>query len=580
MFHSRRAYLSRSFLALSAAVACFVTLASDTANNPAIYAQAPARLHEKIDALIAARAGGPVAPPASDAEFLRRVSLDFAGVIPAPADVRTFLADTAPDKRVRLIDRLLDGPDYPRRMEQAFTVMLLERREGPAVPDMKWRDFLRSSFAANRPWNQLVRDLLAADGSTPESQGAVKLFVDAARGDGGQMAQDVGRLLLGMNLHCARCHDHPTVADFKQADYFGLLAFLQGTKPHTNPQSKAAMLADTPLAAKLDFQSVFSPDEKHATGPRIPGGDEVVIPVLAKGEELAQPAKDGLPAIPKFRPRLLLADQLVAPANRRFVHNSVNRFWFLMMGRGLVHPLDMLHSGNPPSHPELLVALSDEFVASQFNVKHLLREIALSAAYQRSSELPAGVTNEQAGPATYRVANAKPLSAEQLVWSMLRATGHLDQVVAAPAPEKSKFTFQDYLNGRIARAPDNLPDTLKLFEAVFGNPPGEPELEFQPSMGAALFVMNERLVLQWLEPGDSAAPTAPDSPTLVARLTRLAAPDQVADELYLAVLGRLPAADERSEVAAHLDRHKDARPKALAQLAWALLASAEFRLNH
>jgi len=528
-------------------------------------------LHEQIDRQIAAKAGGPVAEPATDAEFLRRLYLDLAGTIPTAEEARAFLADTAPDKRARLIDRLLASDDYARRMEQAFTVMLLERRVGTTITETDWQDYLRTSFAANKPWNQIVREIVAADGSDPAIRPGMKFFVDGGRNDHHQMTQDVARLFLGMDIQCAQCHDHPSVEDYKQSDYFGLYAYVKQSKLHTNPQTKLVYFAEEPATGKVDFQSVFKSEEKSATGPKLPGGEERDIPKFDKGQELAQPAKDGLPAIPRFRPRQELAVDLTSADNERFRRNAVNRFWFLMMGRGLVMPLDLDHSDNPPSHPELLKLLADDFAANGFDVKRLLREIALSQVYQRSSLVPEGVTPQDALPESYRAAIFKPLSAEQMLWSGLKATGELPTVLSAAAPENSKFTYNDYINGRITEPPSNLRDMHALFVGVFGNPPGEPEEEFAPSMGQSLFLMNERLVLRWLEPRDG---------NLVNRLNQLSDANAVADELYLSVFSRFPTEEERMEVAAYLDQHQQRRTTAIGELAWALLASAEFRLNH
>jgi uncharacterized protein DUF1553/uncharacterized protein DUF1549 len=557
-----------------------------------------APLHGQIDRLIAARAGGPVAGPASDAELLRRVTLDLAGTIPTAAETRRFLAECAAEReemrkrgnggnekaaisslphfpisskaRARLIDRLLASPDYPRRMEQFFSVTWLERRKGDTVPDRQWSDYLREAFAANRPYDQLVREIVLADGTDPKTRPAMKFFADARGGDPHRMAQDAGRLFLGMNLQCAQCHDHPTVAEWKQADYYGLYAYLGQSRLHKD-KSGATFLVEGPPAGKIAFESVFAPDTKHATGPRLPGGKEIEVPTFEKGQEFAEPPKDGMPGVPKFRPRLLLAGDLTSPQDRRFARTAVNRLWFMMMGRGLVHPLDMDHSGNRPSHPELLDLLAQEFAASGYDVKRLLREIALSQTYQRSSLLPEGVDPKSAPPQSYRVANIKPLSAEQLAWSLPQAAGMLETLLKAPAPEKPSFTYKDYINGRITEAPANMTDTLELFAAVFGNPPGEPEVEFQPSMAHSLFLMNERLILQWLSPHPG---------NLVERLAKLNDPAAAGEELYLSILTRPPDEEEKAEVAAYLEKNNGRRAAALADLAWALIASAEFRLNH
>jgi hypothetical protein len=529
-----------------------------------------ASLHEQIDRVIASKAGGPLAGRCDDAEFLRRVSLDLAGVIPTAEQARSFLANTDPQKREKLIDSLLASPEYARRMSQAMTVMLLERREGKSVSDQAWRDFLQASFAANKPWDQMVREIVGADGRDPATRASVKFFVDGGRADHHVMTQDVARLFLGMNIQCAQCHDHPTVTDYKQADYFGLYAFLHKSKVANDPKTKLPLIAEDPTTEKVSFTSVFVPDEKGLTGPRVPGGSEVAIPEGAAASEVAQPAADGLPAVLKFRPRVLLSEELPRSTNAHFVRNSVNRFWFLMMGRGLVHPLDLHHSDNPPSHPELLQILADDFVAKKFDVRALLREIALSESYQRSSVLPDGVASKDVAPESYRVAVSKPLSSEQMAFSLMQATGHLPQVLAAPLPENSKFTVNDYVNGRIKDPPANLPETLVLFGAVFGNPPGEAEEDFAPSMASSLFLMNERLVLKWL---------APQPGNLVERAAKMGDSEAVA-ELWLSTLSRLPGADDQADAVAYLAANGARRPEAIGELAWALLASAEFRLNH
>lgn len=534
-------------------------------------ATAPAaELHEQIDAAIAAKTAGPVAERSTDAEFLRRAYLSLSGAVPTTAEARAFLADKSAEKRAKLVDNLLARPEYARRMAEALTVMLLERRTGTKVADREWFEFLEKSLTANKPWDQLVREIVGSDGRDPETHAAVKFFVDGGRENLDQMTLDVARLFLGMNIQCAHCHDHPTVKDFKQADYYGLYSYLKQSRPLADPKTKKMMFIEDAQASKSEFTSVFIPDKKNATGPRLPGMQEIEIPTFAKGEELESPAKDGLPGIPKFRPRNMLANDLVSTTNERFVRNSVNRLWFLMMGRGIVHPLDMDHNDNPPSHPELLKLLAEDFVANKFDVKRLLREIALSEAYQRSSLLPEGVEAKDVKPESYRVSQPRTILPEQLVWSVLTATGNTKRL-ADEAPEGSKFVFNDYLNARIKDPPTNVPDTMQLFVAIFGSAPGEEEVEFSPGMGQALFLMNERLVLDWLKPHPG---------NLVERLSKIADPAPVAEELYLSVLSRPPVAEEQAEVKEYLEKNASRRDAALGELAWALIASAEFRLNH
>lgn len=512
---------------------CFVAMASAT------------EIHETIDKEIAKRAGGPVAGPADDAEFLRRVSIDLTGKLPTPAEARTFLADKAPDKRERLIDQLLASEDFPRRMQEALSAMLLERRSDTSIPNADWEKYLRDSFAANKPWNQLVSELLFVDPEDEKLKPASKFFLVAGRKEMDLRTEDVARLFLGRDITCAQCHDHPEVGDYTQSDYFGLQTYL----------------VDDPAKANVEFESVFIPGKKK-TGPRLPGGMELTIPTFEKDqkEEAA-----------KYRPRMFLARDLPTADNMLFVRNSVNRFWFLMMGRGLVHPLDLHHEGNPASHPELLDAMATEFIAHRFDVKWLLRQIALSQSYQRSSLLPEGVELKDAPPQLYRMAILKPLTAEQMCWCTAGATGNLDRLLAAPMPEKSEFTFFNYVNGREGQFPNNLPDVMALFVGVYSNPPGEAEVDFTPSMGHALFLMNDPGILNWLKPQPG---------NLVERLLKQTDAAKLAEELYISVLTRMPTDDETSEVAAYLAEFDDRRVEAVGELVWALLSSAEFRVNH
>ncbi len=522
-------------------------------------------MHVEIDRAIAAAADGPLASPVSDTGFLRRVFLDFAGKIPTSAEAKDFLADQAPDKRTKLIDRLLAAPEFPERLEEAVTVMLLERRSGGKIAERQWRDWLRGQFAANRPWNEIVRELLAWEGD-PAATPAAKFMLNDEKFDAQKLTHDVARLLLGMNLQCAQCHDHPTVKGFTQADFYGLFAYLAQTDVKPDKVSKGLVLAEAPPLGKIEFKSVFKP-EKEFTAPHVPGGTEVLIPAFAPGEEYAvKPGKDGSLGVPSFRLRPMLSRDLTAEGNRHFAQNSVNRFWFFLMGRGLVHPLDMMHRDNPPSHPSLLEQLADEFVARKFDVQWLLREIALSESYQRSTAAPAGADLDSVKPESYRIANLRPLSAEQIGRATMLATGSWDSL-AKDGPVKPG----NYLTSATTALPTTRPEALTVFVRTFAGPPGEPEVEFAPSMSHSLFLMNDRMVLEWLKSRDN---------NLTARLGKMASGGDVAEELYLSVLSRLPEPSEIEEVESFLKKNEARRETAIGELAWALLASAEFRLNH
>lgn len=516
-------------------------------------------LHTRVDKLIESSAASPVAPVSDDAEFLRRAYLDFIGRIPSGDEAEAFLSETAVEKRSSLIDRLLASPEFPRRMRDAFHVQLMER----AGDHEEWSRYLEQSFASNKPWDQLVREILNPNADDESIRGAAYFLTKRLENYGQQpvdlpgLTRDVGRLFLGVDLQCAQCHDHLFIDDYKQVDFQGLHTFVSHTTIRKDVSFPA--VAEKLVDKKTDFMSVFVKEPK-STGPRLPFGTEVEIPAFAKGEEFAVPAdrKKNFPGKPKFSPLAILSEQLPAASNSQFSRNIVNRLWWQLMGRGLVHPLDLHHSKNPPSHPELLELLASEFVAHKFDIKWLMKEIALSNAYQRSSILPTGLEREPKIE-QYIVAIEKPLSAEQLMWSVLQAAGELPRfqpTIEVEGKSKPNPAFEDL---------------KKRFVAAFANPPREPEGDFAPSVKAALFLSNDARVLELLKPRDG---------NLTDRLVREADSKRVADQLYLAILSRKPSPEEQAEVVAHLTTRGDDRTKAATELIWALVASTEFCVNH
>ena len=534
-------------------------------------------LHSRIDALIDAKLEGkPAASIADDAEFLRRAFLDLVGRIPSATEAREFLNDSAANKREKLIDRLLASREFPRRMTEFVNVMLMERRgEHP-----EWLAYLRASFEQNKPWDVMAREMISPDPKNEQTRAAA-FFLSKRLENYGQnpvdypiLTRDVGRLLLGIDLQCAQCHDHLFIKDYKQADFQGMyVVFLNASLRN---EAKFPAVTEKLLTKKIEFQSVFNTD-KQAVGPRVPGREEIAIPTFAKGEEFAEPPdpKAKTPGRPKFSPLEHLANQITATDNPAFARNIANRVWFQLLGRGLVHPLDLHHSENPASHPELLDLLARELVEHKFDLKWLLRELALTRTYQRSSALPVDVADPL--PDRYVVALEKPLSAEQLFWSVLNATGQIDSAPTVQSPTVPTVTESqpDIKDSDKAAKPQSAearfePIRQKFLKA-FANPPMEPEGEFAPSLRAALFLMNDADLLKLLDPQPG---------NLFARLQTLDTPERIADELYLSVLARRPNADEIADVTVQLQRAGDKREVALKHLAWALLASTEFCVNH
>jgi hypothetical protein len=533
-------------LPLPAAAACVV---SAIALVPSVPAVPP--LHLRIDALIAA---AHPAPPAADAEFLRRVTLDLTGTIPTADEVRAFLADRDPAKRTKLIDRLLASPGYARRMADHFDVVFMERRGGNKVAQAAWQEFLRESFAANKPYDQLVREILSADGVDAKTRGPAKFYLDRDLAPD-VVTRDIGRIFLGRDLQCAQCHDHPQIADYKQEQYYGVQAFLNRVFLYPKPDDANAVIAEK-ADGEVSFVNVFDRSQtKKGTPPRLPGLAPIEDPMLEAGKEYrVAPAKDVRP-VPTYSRWARLAEAVTDRANPAFARTAVNRIWALLLGRGLIHPLDLDHSENPPSHPELLELLSDEFAARQFNVKWLVREIVQSQTYQRSSAVPPGFEPEEG---RYDVALLKPLSAEQFAYAVLQATGFTDAERQAQGADASDASVQAKLAPHVS-----------VFQRRFGGRGGEPE-EFTATLDQALFLKHGATIRSLI---------APRAGNTADRVLKQSDPAAAAEELFLSVLTRLPTDAERAEVAQILSESPDRRG-IVCELIWALIASTEFRFNH
>lgn len=525
-----------------------------------------AALHDEVDALIAAKVvGQPIAGAASDAEFLRRVWLDLDGGVPSAAEARTWLDDAAPDKRERLLEQLLSAPRYPERMAEAFHVMLMERRGDDAA----WREWLVQAFQTNKPWDAMTREMLTPDFFDEKQRGAGFFMTRRLEKVGQQetdypgLTRDVGRLFMGVDLQCCQCHTHLTVKDYKQQDFQGLFVAFGNLKLQpADEKHKTAWLSEGALASKAEFVSVLT-DKKGVTGPRVPFGDEVEVPA-GTGDEawLVKPdRKTKELGTPRFSPLREIAQRLPAPANAFFARNIVNRVWWLLMGRGLIEPLDLLHNANPPSHPELLGLLEKEFVAHGCDLRWLMRELALTGVYQRAGTPADEAANATEAPdALYLTARERRLTTEQLLRAFLLATGEMERMKAtAKADEKDdlgRYTFADF---------------AKAFQAALANAPKEPELQPAPSLRSALFFRNSDHVQWALRPREG---------NLMDRVMRLGDAGAIAEELYLAVLTRRPNADETAAFSAWLEKQGADRAKATGDFAWALFSSSEWFVNH
>lgn len=384
-------------VALLAVVASVASTGLAVAEEPAPAAVAPPTavatppaavaepLHRRIDAEVERVAIGPLAPTCGDADFVRRVYLDLTGIIPPPEKVKEFLADPAPGKRTALIDALIDSPEFSRHFAVQLDVLLLDRRNEKYVDRKVWESYLIDAIVRRKPLDQMFREFIAPD-ITGSDATAARKFLLTSTVEPHAMTRDVGRILFGMDLQCAQCHDHPLISDYHQEDYYGLFAFLNRTSLFEDPASKAGILAEKP-DGEAAFESVFTGTGKPLMQPRVPRGATLYVEPKLTGDEAfkVKPDKDHA-AKPVFSRREALAKMLAD--STQFRRNLANRLWSLLIGRGLVHPTDFHYADNPPVNPPLLTLLATDLAQSGFDLRHFVREVLLSRTYQRDCVAP------------------------------------------------------------------------------------------------------------------------------------------------------------------------------------------------
>jgi hypothetical protein len=472
-------------------------------------------------------------PLCDDATFFRRVHLDAIGTLPTPEEVKAFLADDSPDKRAKAIDAVLARPEFVDFWAVKWGDLLRITRDALQEKGMwSFHNWVRASLRDNKPMDQLVREILLAEGST-YTEGPANFYRIGRTSE--DWAETTAQVFLGVRLQCAKCHHHP-FERWSQDDYYGMAAFFVrlGTK---NSQEFGIFGRETVVYPRPTGE-VTHPRKRTVVKPHPLGG-----PV----------AED------EFDRRRKLADWLTAKDNPFFAKNLVNRFWGYLMGRGLVEPLDDLRDTNPACAPELLDALAKDLVDHNFDLKHLLRTIMQSRVYQLDSTESPG--NAADATNTYFTRYAlKRLTAEQLADAVDFATGTREKYRGLPP------------GTRAIQLPD--PQVVSYLLDVFGRPPRlitcECERTAQPNIAQALHLLNGDFLNKKI--------TAPAG--RVESLAKAkAAPEAVAEELYLVTLSRPPRPEELAKARDWLAGAADGREGAQ-DLLWALLNSKEFLFNH
>lgn len=431
-------------------------------------------LHVRIDRLSEEEDVGPRGDQVDDLTFLRRVTLDLAGRIPSIDEARALVGEPSADRRVQVVDRLISGPEFTRHLAVVFDNMLMERRGDKHVKSVEFREWLEQCFEQKRPYNEIVRDLLSADGTDERQRAAAAFFLERDV-EPNLLTREVGRMFLGIDLQCAQCHNHPLIDDYHQSDYFGLFSFVSQLTVFRPDAKKPALIGET-VGGQSTFKSVFT-EREAVTAPRLPGDVEIIEPEYVIGDEYTvRPAKNIRP-VPRFSRRDRLAELIASGQSPLFRRNIVNRLWAMMMGRGLVHPVDQHHSENPPSNPALLDLLADEFAKSNYDVSNMLREIALSSTYQRSWQLPDDPVpvGDSAGDALASLGN-QVAQADAEVEAMREeastALARLDEMLAEAAPLRA--TLQKAVTAAQAEA-------AKVDTAVAGHKASQVKFEKKQS---------------------------------------------------------------------------------------------------
>ena len=514
-------------LALAALLAL---VASEAAGQNAL-PKNPAGLAGTIDRAIndkLAREKIDPSPRSSDEEFLRRAYLDVVGKVPTASKAVAFLDSKEPNRRAKLIDELLASKDHGRHFADVWQALLLPRNSDNRRL-MQWypnlTSWLADQFDEGTGWDRIVRDVLTASGAVNKKGPAIYWL---ANNTPDKVTDNVTRMLMGVQLQCAQCHNHP-FTDWKQDEYWHMAAFFMKVGPEGNPRRAARNGGTITIGERPRFggRRRGLPESAKILPPGFLQGDK---PKVLPGELL----------------RPVLADWLTSPKNPFFARAMVNRLWAHFFGRGLVNPVDDMHDANLASHPALLAELSRQFAASGFDLKFLVRAITLSQAYQRTSK-PKG-NNRDAGPELFARMAIKPLTPGQLYDSLVVLLG------APPGRGPARRA-----GGRPGFNP------REAFVTFFSAGDGADPTELQDGIPQVLRLMN--------------SPRQNSSRLLGPIMRDSKGPGEIVEKLFLTVLARRPHAEEIDRINAFLARNKEDRRQALAGVLWAVMNSSEFRLN-
>jgi hypothetical protein len=484
----------------------------------------------------------------SDAQFLRRVFLDTIGVLPTSDEVKAFLADKVPNKRAKLIDQVLERPEFIDFWTMQLADLVQNRKERDHdVRGTKGvrglHEWLRAQVAKNRPWDELARDLLTVTGDTTTNP-AVGYYIvtvgeqrDAHRSP---VVASVAQTFLGTRIGCAECHNHP-LEKYTQDDFYHFAGYFSRI---TLDRKEPKMGTTTLIVSHQDKNQ-----NKGPVGVSQPRTNKFLkAQPLDRVETPIAPAQD---------PRQVLAKWITDSKNEYFAGAMVNRLWAHFFNVGLVEPIDDLRASNPPTNPELFSALTKEFVSHKYDRKHMMRLILNSRAYHLASKTkPANEKDTR----FYSHYYARRLPAEVMLDAICQVTG---------VPER----FEGYPVGvRAVQVPD--PTVKSAFLSMFGRPERVTacacERQSDVNLSHTLFLTANPAIQGRISAAEG-------------RLTQLLkskrGDDEIIEELFLSMQGQPPSADEMQALRGYRQQEPD-RTQYFADVTWALLASRSFLFNH
>ena len=504
--------------------------------DPAFEFHGPEPIND-VDRLVFAKQKSLQLAPASlanDAVFLRRVYLDVIGALPTEAEAREFLDSSVPDKRAQLIDRLLERNEYATFWAMKWADVMRGNRNTISQRGVhSWHRYLVNHFAEDRSFDQLAREILMAQGNTLNRPAANFYRISPTPEEA---AENFAQIFLGIRLQCARCHNHP-FESLTQTDYYGLAAYFARVKI----KGKQFGLDDE--IVYLDRQG------------------EVQHPLTRRNME---PIVFGSPAgtlAPEDDPRARLADWLISPDNRYFARSTVNRMVYHLLGKGIVEPVDDFRDTNPPSNPELLDALAQEFIVVGFRFKPVLRTILNSRTYQLSGEQAQKQSPQASNPDRYFThATIRMLTAEQVVDGVSSAVGLPEQFPGYPSGTRAVELAEGEIENHF----------LMAFTRPIRDSACDCARDHDPSLSGVLHLLNNSALLKKI--------AAPDS-RLNSCLAASKSTTEIVEAMYLSTLSRRPTPSEIQLIEEHLARQSD-RTAGLQDLQHAILNSAEFLLRH